>query len=130
MTLIKVKRPPYFTFGRGKLKVWINEQHVGAIPIGRERVFEVTEGIIHTVQVSQGWCKSLPLLVDCASEEEVVVLAEPIPNFLIALVYSCFQPWEVFRCYIQTDFRYSDQLLEDHGYNADQVKILRNRGVV
>jgi len=94
MGTIKIQRP-WGNFGViRRLKVWIDDTHVGNVRTNKSEVFEVSEAP-HSVQVSMDWCKSAPCRVDLSNGGSIELVARTI-SFPASLFLAFWRPSVVF----------------------------------
>ncbi len=95
MATVKIHRPwAYFGFVR-KLKVWIDDVHVGSIQSKKSQTFELDSGT-HVIRVSMDWCKSKPLEISDKNNEEIRVTVKTV-FWLYAMAMVFFKPLGVFQ---------------------------------
>jgi len=98
MATINIHRPwAYFGFVR-KLKVWIDDTHIGFVESRTIQTFKIDSGT-HVLRVSMDWCKSKPLEISIQNEEEIRLTVKTA-FVLTALFLSIFRPSEVFQVLI------------------------------
>ncbi|WP_223669793.1 DUF2846 domain-containing protein [Kangiella shandongensis] len=94
MSKLFIKRKPAYFGAARKIKLWINDECVGKLAIGKEQSFELPPGE-HQVKVSMDWCKSKACQITIIEQQSVKLEIET-QFFLLAMLSTFFRPSALF----------------------------------
>jgi hypothetical protein len=91
MAAIQIHRPFCYEGSVSPLKVWVDGVQVGSVRTRRTELFKVSDAA-HSISVSQGWSKSVPLEINLSDGKTIDLTVRIKWRFPASVIIELIRP--------------------------------------